>query len=316
MLFRPLRRVQYGNFCVLRMCKQTTWKNVCMSCAIVINKMSGNSSCLDETKLLQAFCDRPIQTFVLDGTTALPNVHKFSRIVVCGGDGTLNFALNNARQDAEIFYLPFGTFNEKASCAKMGQQQIADVGVVNGRQFSYVFATGVFAKLGYAPTLSTKKRWKRLAYVRHIFAEYKVHRLEGMAQIGTKTVQGPFCLVMALDSHQCFGFKFNRCFQCNDGQLSFLLIKSPTCGGFLGKVQMFFPLFRAFFVGFSKPYFGKNMVFCNASQAKVFLQDTTEGSLDGEKMQVCSPLNFYVQKRAKPITVFSVKRARKLCGKK
>ena len=127
-----------------------------MSCAIVINKMSGNSSCLDETKLLQTFCHTPTQTFVLDGTTDLPNVQKFNQIVVCGGDGTLNFALNHAKQDAEIFYLPFGTFNEKASCAKVGQQQIADVGVVNGRRFSYVFATGVFAKLGYAPAVSTK----------------------------------------------------------------------------------------------------------------------------------------------------------------
>ncbi|MBQ2805284.1 MAG: hypothetical protein IJF10_05330 [Clostridia bacterium] len=287
-----------------------------MSCAIVINKMSGNSSCLDETKLLQTFCHTPTQTFVLDGTTDLPNVQKFNQIVVCGGDGTLNFALNHAKQDAEIFYLPFGTFNEKASCAKMGQQQIADVGVVNGRRFSYVFATGVFAKLGYAPAVSTKKRLKRLAYAKHVFAEYKVHRIDGTAQIGNKTVHGPFCLVMALDSHQCFGFKFNKCYQPNDGQLSFLLIKSPTQGGFLGKVQMFFPLFRAFFLGFSKPYFGKNLVFCNASRAQICLQNAVEGTLDGEKLSFCSPLNFSVQKRAKPITVFSVKHARKICGKR
>ena len=79
-----------------------------MNCLLVINTLSGNSSKVCEDELIRKYAEKdavsvkyirdPSDTYSVDGV---------EKLIVCGGDGTLNNALNICRdRDIDIYYLP------------------------------------------------------------------------------------------------------------------------------------------------------------------------------------------------------------------
>ncbi len=89
---------------------------------------------------------------------------------------------------------------------------------------------------------------------------------------------------MCIKSKVCFGFKFNKIYNPNDG-FELLTIKAPKHNGLIGKIELFFPLFRCFFIGFKKEYESKNILFKKVSSANIILDQKTAFCLDGEKAE-------------------------------
>ena len=87
---------------------------------------------------------------------------------------------------------------------------------------------------------------------------------------------------MAIDSERCFGFRFNRLYRPDDKAIHLLLIKSPGKNSLVNKIRIFFPLFRAFFIGFGKEKESGALVFRRAENLSVTLSGDVIFNIDGD----------------------------------
>lgn len=124
---------------------------------------------------------------------------RFDRIVIGGGDGTLNAAIPGLRAAGLPFgILPLGTANDLARSLgipaglEAAAQVIAeaaprpvDLGEVNGRCFFNVASVGFSAELAAELKAEAKKRWGRLGY--------------GVAALGLLRRASPFTATLAHD---------------------------------------------------------------------------------------------------------------------
>ncbi len=261
-----------------------------------------------EQELAKVFGNNSIvDTLYVTENTIIPQLSQ-NKVVVCGGDGTLNSILNTpTSHETEIFYIPYGTLNELSSGDKEDEFDVYEIGEVNGKRFSYVMACGIFTPLGYVVDEKKKKRFKKLAYISEVINEYKVHRVKAVMSIDNKEYRGEYSLIMAIDSPCCFGFKFNKAYKFDDGLMHLLTIKAPKNNGFWGKVKLFFPLFRAFFIGFKKEYSSKNMLFTPFKHLEMDIDKTTF-DLDGERVVLDGKLEISVHKLSSPIKVIKRKK--------
>jgi len=266
------------------------------SCIIVINDMSGGYREIDEEKLKTAFgSDYDVSVFHMTSD------HHFKytpadRVVVCGGDGTFSRMINRYKgKPTEIVYCPCGTLNETSKRDKDGTGDflIKDCGEAADKIFSYVLATGTFTPLGYAVDTGFKQRCKSFAYVANAFRQLKVWRVNARIDCDGERYDGQYSLLMALDSPQCFGLHFNKLFCPNDKKMHLLLVKAPRFNGFFGLAEMFFSFFRAFFIGFKKPYASKKMIFREFSELTVETDKEYDFCADGEKWTM--PTEFSVR---------------------
>lgn len=256
-------------------------------CLIIINRRSGNASRINRKALIKTFGEGSRVTFrFIDTDRDKWSAEGFDRLVICGGDGTFNNALNNIKgQNIEVYYYPCGTLNEFSKTVKHhGRFVLRDAGTLNGRIFSYVAAAGSFTPLGYAVDEKYKKRFKIFAYLYRVIKEYKIYNIKAQIDCGNSFYEGEYSLIMVLDSKRCFGFRFNRMYKPDDGLFHLLLIKSPGGNNLLNKIRMFFPFFRAFFIGFGKNYISKNIIFIPIKGAEITLAEQTDFCVDGEKV--------------------------------
>ena len=232
----------------------------------------------------------------------------YALLVVVGGDGTLHSVLNRLPEPVPMFYVPSGTLNEKYKThgARAGTSLV--LGRMGPDLYTYVAAAGSFTPIGYRARVATKKRFGKLAYLALVVREYRVHRIEAEVVADGEAYRGPFTLVMFIHSPRCFGFNFNKMHrnEAQNGQL--LLIKAPRHTGFLGKIRMFFPFFRAFFVGFRRPYRSKTMIFRTFEHASLTLQASTDFDVDGERRTLTGTLDMDFAPYAAPFGVWERRR--------
>lgn len=276
-------------------------------CVIVINRLSGNGNRADECMLKSAF-ERgySVDFYYITQKQMLKDFSAYERIVVCGGDGTLNGILNSKmRDDVEIIYLPYGTLNEFYKGGIKDNHFLKDICFANDLYFSYVMAAGIFTPIGYCVNDKKKRKYKALAYISHVVKEYKIHRIKAKLTTQDYCDEGEYSLIMAIDSPRCFGFRFNRLFKTDDGIMHLLAIRAPKNNGLIGKIKIFFPLFRAFFVGFNKSYHSKNMEFRPFDKLTISLNEDVDFDVDGEKKTLGGDVNLGITCFAKPIQILS-----------
>lgn len=158
------------------------------------------------------------------------------------------------------------------------------MGKIGNTKFAYVLAGGTFTEIGYETKIKTKKHFKLLAYFFKVLQTYKIHRIDAEIKLEDRVINDQFTLIMAINCARCFGFKFNRRYVHNDGKGQLLLIKSPKHNGLIGKIEIFFPFFRAFFMGLSEEKDGKILKFLDFSKAELTLKKDYSFTVDGEKL--------------------------------
>jgi diacylglycerol kinase (ATP) len=103
---------------------------------------------------------------------------RIDRVVVAGGDGTLNAAVQAlVGSGLPLAVLPLGTANNlartlrlpttlEAACevAAHGARRVIDLGWINGRYFFTTASMGLSVQISEALTTETKQRWGALAY--------------------------------------------------------------------------------------------------------------------------------------------------------
>lgn len=108
---------------------------------------------------------------------------------------------------------------------------------------------------------------------------------------------------MILKSNRCFGFPFNKCYDKKQG-LYLLAIRSFGKDGFANRVKMFFPFFRVFFCGVSKPCEKKNWLLVPFDELSITFDERQTFCVDGEKRVLAKTINVSEQKLANEIRVF------------
>jgi len=255
-------------------------------CLIVLNSFSGGYKDVDVEKLKAAFGKGfDVETFIIKEGNDF-SYQDVDRVVICGGDGTINRAYNQyVGTNTEVIYCPHGTLNETSKKDKLkdGIFEVSDCGKANKKIFTYVFATGQFTPLGYVVDFKIKQKIKAFAYIAACVKQLKIRRINAKITADGVNYEGQYSLIMALDSPQCFQLPFNKMYQVNDNKLHMLIVKAPRFNGFFGLVELFFPFFRAFFIGFKKPYESKRMVFKELYNMDLQFDKEYDFCVDGEK---------------------------------
>ena len=158
---------------------------------------------------------------------------RYDVLLIAGGDGTFNNAINNlmkARKTPVLGYLNFGTIGDVGrnfgiyggltralSIIKEGHIEAFDVGEANGVYFAYTCAIGRYSDIAYATPRQEKRRLGRLAYYAvaakqafqskliHYEVEYDNNRIEGYSAF-VMVLNGINMFWATSASRRCFGF--------------------------------------------------------------------------------------------------------------
>ena len=179
------------------------------------------------------------------------HAEEYDRIVVSGGDGTLNEALSGIRiaeekgkAFPELGYIPTGSTNDfaislgiptdpvrAAQVAATGEIFPCDCGTFNGHPFAYVAAFGAFTKVSYATPQQIKNTLGHFAYVLEgIKSLAQIKGIPFTVQTDDETFSGNYLYGMVSNSNSIGGFNGiygKESVALNDGFLEVLLIKEP-----------------------------------------------------------------------------------------
>ncbi len=172
----------------------------------------------------------------------------FDRIVVSGGDGTLNEVIRGIMEipeekRPEVGYIPAGTTNDFASNMNISRNMIkasqsivngtpfmCDVGGFNKKHFAYVAAFGAFADVSYETPQQYKNTLGQLAYfLEGIKKIYNLPYYKMKVTCDDRIIEDEFMLGMVSNSNRIAGIKTKKALkaQFNDGLFEVLLIKRP-----------------------------------------------------------------------------------------
>lgn len=178
----------------------------------------------------------------------LEQARDFDRIVCSGGDGTLHEVTQGLmalpiEERPVCGYIPTGTVNDFARGIKLPMRvklaaktsvkdnvKPVDIGLLNGRCFTYVAAFGAFTSVSYETPQTAKNLLGKMAYV-----------LQGMAQLGNiksyhaviriddKMIEDEFIFGMVSNARSIGGFPFFKkgMMSLNDGVFEGIFIRKP-----------------------------------------------------------------------------------------
>lgn len=174
------------------------------------------------------------------------NGSSYDNIVCCGGDGSLNEAVNGLmclKKRPLLGYIPCGSTNDFASSSGIpsdiresfmtavdGKPFSIDIGSINGKFFSYVAGFGAFTSISYETPQTIKN-----------ILGYQAYILTGLKEIGNiKTypikitydggvINDEVILGLISNSNSIAGIKmlFENYAELNDGLFEVLLIRKP-----------------------------------------------------------------------------------------
>ncbi len=174
------------------------------------------------------------------------NENEYDKIVVCGGDGTLNEVITGLMQSGlhyTLGYIPSGTLNEWSSGLKIarnikqaatditkGNEIVLDIGMFGDKYFSYTASFGAFTDASYSAPQDVKNVLGQAAYF-----------FEGIKSLGNikpvhlcfktneKEIEGDFLFGAISNSMSVGGIvKFDEsAVKLNDGKFEILLIRNP-----------------------------------------------------------------------------------------
>lgn len=213
-------------------------------------------------------------------------------IVCCGGDGTLNEVADAHFQSeltCPVGYIPCGTTNDFAGSMHLpleieaatrsivnGREVKRDLGIFNGRVFTYIASFGIFSEASYNAPQSIKNIIGGLAYilegVKDIVAIKSIHmKIEADEGI----IEDDF-LFGAIGNTTSIGgiLKLNQDKVCfNDGKMELLLIKMPK--NLIELRDLLFHLRKG-------DYEDEHILFAQSSEFKITTEHEIPYTLDGE----------------------------------
>ncbi|MBE6207079.1 MAG: YegS/Rv2252/BmrU family lipid kinase [Rikenellaceae bacterium] len=163
-------------------------------------------------------------------------------MVVAGGDGTINFALNRMKEkglDIPLGVIPAGTANDFAGALGMDKdpvkaaRQIAtgevirvDCGRVNDIYFVNIFSFGLFTTTSQRTPDERKHRWGKLAYIAEGLKELRrMHKIPLQIRADGQTLALDTLIALIFNGETAGGFPLARRSSIQDGHFECLLLE-------------------------------------------------------------------------------------------
>jgi len=213
-------------------------------------------------------------------------------VVCCGGDGTFNetvTGLLEAGLSVPLGYIPAGSTNDFANSLKLslhpleaaqaiinGTPQPLDIGLFNGRYFSYVASFGAFTKASYATPQSVKNALGHTAYLLESIKEIAgIRKLPVHLELDGEVVEddyifGAICNstsvggILTLDPNQV---------DMTDGMFEILLVRAP---------RDLFEITECITAVQKQQYNCRMMTFRSAKNIRILANADMPWTLDGE----------------------------------
>lgn len=171
-------------------------------------------------------------------------------VVICGGDGTINYVVNKMREkgiDPALGIIPAGTANDFAGALGMprsilkaarqiatGSERRVDCGVVNGYYFVNVLSFGVLTTTSQQTTDREKHMVGKLAYLRVGSRDLMtMHRIPLSIRIGKETFSTDAVMFLAFNGRSAGRFTLAPKAKVDDGELDILILEyhnaATTC---------------------------------------------------------------------------------------
>ncbi len=223
---------------------------------IITNPRSGRAKIKNDIlKIIQVFSDADYEVTVYptkrqgDATVRAQSLKngEFDRIVVCGGDGTLNEVITGVMRSGikcTLGYIPSGTLNEWSSSLKIsrnpaiaasdivtGDETDLDIGRFDDKYFSYTASFGAFTEASYSAPQEVKNVLGQAAYFfEGIKSLSNIKPIHLKFKCDDREIEGDFLFGAISNSMSVGGIvKFNdSVVKLNDGKFEVLLIKNPT----------------------------------------------------------------------------------------
>lgn len=223
---------------------------------IIANPCSGKAKIKNDLlKIVQIFSNADYEVTVYptksrgDATVKAESLKQdeFDRIVVCGGDGTLNEVITGIMHSGikcTLGYIPLGTLNEWSSGLKIsrnaikaaedvviGAETALDIGKFDDKYFSYTASFGAFTDASYSAPQEIKNVLGQAAYFfQGIKSLSNIKPIHLKFICDDREIEGDFLFGAVSNSMSVGGIvKFSdSVVKLNDGKFEVLLIKNPT----------------------------------------------------------------------------------------
>lgn len=223
---------------------------------IITNPRSGKAKIKNDLlKIIQIFSDADFDVTVYptkrqgDATIKAQSLTEgeYDRIVVCGGDGTLNEVITGIMRKGlrcTLGYIPYGTLNEWSSSLNIsrspaiaasdivtGCETDLDIGKFDDKYFSYTASFGAFTEASYSAPQEIKNVLGQAAYFfEGIKSLSNIKPIHLKFKCDGREIEDDFLFGAVSNSMSVGGIvKFNdSVVKLNDGKFEILLIKNPT----------------------------------------------------------------------------------------
>ncbi len=238
---------------------------------------------------------------------------NYDLLVVVGGDGSLNEAVNglmNIKKKPVLAYIPMGTVNDVGHMLKLkknikgvvkiileGHSTKMDICKIEDKYFAYGCGIGKFTNVSYDIPLKLKKKFGRMAYFIEAAKHLQITEQMNLEILANDvTIMDDFYVVLALNSRRIAGFKPHRHIKpkLNDGVIDLTLISKAKLRLSIFNLIFFFLFGEHYKLGF------KNL---RISNCKIISDEEVAYNVDGEYAFKKKEVNIEVCKQAIDIII-------------
>ena len=271
-------------------------------------------------------CETYVTAAIGDATQYVSQyADRFDRVVCIGGDGTLNETIAGVIQagvNLPIGYIPAGTTNDYASSlclsadvlqaardAVEGEVHMLDLGIFNGRCFTYTASCGAFTRASY----STPQTWKNsLGHLAYVLGGIKdlpsLKPFHLKVETDERVIEDDFLFCSVTNSTSVGGIlKLDaQMVVLNDGRFEVMLVRSPSTPMQLSTILH----------GLTTVDLPNDMIhFFSADRISVYCETPMEWTLDGERAEgaplvemrnLHSAVRIVIPKRSAPVNTGDV----------
>lgn len=213
-------------------------------------------------------------------------------VVCCGGDGTFNETVSGviaAGTNTPIGYIPAGSTNDFAASLQLptgiiaaakniadGQPVPYDIGLFNGRCFSYVASFGAFTRASYATSQSVKNALGHTAYILGGISELsQIRNIHARLELDGETLEDDYLFGAVCNSTSVAGILTldRSVVDLQDGKFEILLVRAPKN---LSEINECIKAIQ------NKTYDCRMLTFRSAKEVTVTMAEPVDWTLDGE----------------------------------